>query len=133
MKSIQKISTLNVYPKYDKREGNVVYDSNDDKHFHFINIETHIRKKHRDIWYLIPMRLSSRTELKNFTDNENLIKEANESVMNKFIVDAYSILMFYKISKIRHYISEVPLLYIDADQKDEKERVLPGLVLPKIE
>lgn len=133
MKKIQKISTLNVYPIYDKREGNAVYNINDDRLFHFITIETHIRKKHRGTWYLIPVRISSRTEFKDLADNTNLIKEANESLMNQFIAEVYCIIMFYKIPRLKEMISERPIIYIDADQKDEKERVLPGLILPKIE
>lgn len=131
MKHFQKASPKWIYPIYDKREGNAIDAYNDP--YHFINIETYIRKKYRNTWYLIPIRLSSRTELKDFTDNTNLIKEANESLMNQFIAEVYSIIMFYKIPRLKEMISERPIIYIDADQKDKKERVLPGLILPKIE
>jgi hypothetical protein len=132
MKAIPRLDTVYVYPAYERKEGNVVYENEHEDYFHIIRLETYIRKKHGNTWYLIPLVIEGKTNCRKFTDNFAAINRIKEDTIHRLMLSAYQIIMFYTIVKLRNMESEKPLLYIDVNQGSEKERVFDGAKGPMI-
>ena len=78
----------------------------------FIDIFAYVRKKHKGVWYLIPVR--TRYE---FNKDKNIVQ-----VLTSFMESCYRVLMLYIIEENKP-TDWILCSEIDIDQRDEKYRL----------
>jgi hypothetical protein len=124
------LDTNFVYPEYQKHEANIARYIHDRGYSHIIRITTYVRKKYNDKWYLIPIIVDDEERYDGLSDYHKFIKDVNDRAIRKFIYDTYFVISFYIIDMNIIDDDRRPVIFEDACQLDEKERVLPGATGP---
>lgn len=131
MNEIEIINTEFVYPNYlfkywfEHNIWSTIINKKNSELYHIV-IESYIRKKYEDIWYLIPIKLIHGVDIGIFSDKNAIINQTNELIYKKFIGDAYRIILFYRmesVNEVKDYLSGRPLIFKDAFQGTEEERL----------
>jgi hypothetical protein len=127
---MEKIQTNLKYPVYNEQEAIIVQPATENiqgrKEFH-VDMFTTVRKQHDGVWYLIPVRVNYTQKLTPGPNEEQQKAQIRREVEVRFHAECYKALLFYIISNTlaMSTLDGRPLIYEDADQRSEEERLIP--------
>ena len=127
---MEKIQTNLKYPVYDEQERIWISEETQNiqsrKEFH-VDMFTTVRKQHDGIWYLIPVKVNITKVLSIGPKEEQQKAQIRREVEVRFHAECYKALLFYIISNTlaMSTLDGRPLIYEDADQRSEEERLIP--------
>ena len=127
---MEKIQTDLKYPVYNEQEAIIVQPATENiqgrKEFH-VDMFTTVRKQHDGIWYLIPVRVHSKQVLTPGPHEEQQKAQIRRELEIQFHGNCYKTLLFYIIPNTiaMSTLDGRPLIYEDADQRSEEERLIP--------
>lgn len=92
-----------------------------------MSLDTYVRKKKDDLWYLIPVRMKAEQVLYPDTNHLEFIEKTITQVMEQFIHQVWNTYHLYIIDpRMRLYEDNRIPVFIDADQRSEEEIIKDG-------
>lgn len=127
---MEKIQTNLRYPVYNEQEAIIVQPATQNiqsrKEFR-VEMFTTVRKQHDGVWYLIPVRVNITKVLTPGPHEEQQKAQIRRELEVQFHAECYKALLFYIIPNTlaMSTLDGRPLIYEDADQRSEEERLIP--------